>query len=147
MIAIIKQESKDAHPLARFVTVEAVALLLNIEATRIKEIRLWNHMILVVAQGLSRFVSYADIPPILGVEPPKEAEMVTWRKRWRKLKQKNAPDFWQEFYTQKFAQSSSKEELRNWGKLIAVIKFAFTEAAIQALRSSYVEKRAVGCRV
>ncbi|MEC4817188.1 MAG: hypothetical protein SAK29_28550 [Scytonema sp. PMC 1069.18] len=144
MIAIIKQESQDVHPLARFVTIEAVARLLNIEATRIKEIRLWRHMILVVAQGLSRFVSYADIPPILGVEPPTEAEMITWRKRWRKLKQKYAPDFWLKFYIRKFNQSSSLEDLRNWGQLIALIKFAFSEADIQALRISYLKKRGMG---
>ncbi|GAB1537879.1 hypothetical protein NUACC21_05340 [Scytonema sp. NUACC21] len=69
-------EQQSTHTLAKFVTVEAVALRLNIEATRIKEIRLWNHVILVVAQGLSRFVSYADIPPILDTASPVEKEML-----------------------------------------------------------------------
>jgi hypothetical protein len=44
-------------------------VLLNIDAAKIKEIRLWRYIILVVADGMSRFVSYAEIPPILGVAP------------------------------------------------------------------------------
>ncbi len=46
MITIIKQESKDVNPLSRFVTVEAIALLLNIDGGKIKEIRLWRYVIL-----------------------------------------------------------------------------------------------------
>ncbi|MGI2905709.1 hypothetical protein [Tolypothrix sp. VBCCA 56010] len=45
-------------------------MLLNIDAAKIKQIRLWRYMILVVADGMSRFVSYAEIPSILGVAPP-----------------------------------------------------------------------------
>jgi len=133
MIATIKQESKVVHPLARFVTAEAVALLLNIEATRIKEIRLWDRMMLVVAHGMSRFVSYADLPPILGVVPPTPKDIITWRKRWRKLKQNHAPDFWFNFYDHKIGQSNSFGELKNWGQLIALIKFAFSEKVFQGL--------------
>jgi hypothetical protein len=36
---------------------------------------------------------------MLGVEAPTEAEMITWRKRWRKLKQKHGPEFWLKFYS------------------------------------------------
>lgn len=141
MIAIIKQESKKVHPLARFVTVEAVALLLNIHVARIKEIRLWNHMILVVAQGMSRFVSYADIPPILGVAPATNKDFLTWRKRWRKLKTNYAPDFWCNFYAQKFGESNCIQKLKSWGQLIATIKFALSQNVVQALRSLYAEQR------
>jgi hypothetical protein len=47
MITIIKQESNEINPLSRFVTVEAVALLLNIDAAKIKEIRLWRYLTLL----------------------------------------------------------------------------------------------------
>jgi len=134
MIAIIKQESKQVHPLARFVTVEAVALILNIDVARIKEIRLWNRMILVVAQGMSRFVSYADLPPILGVALPTKGDIITWRKRWRKLKQNHAPDFWFNFYAQKIRRSQSLGEVKSWEQLIALINFALSEKVAQALQ-------------
>ena len=141
MIAIIKQESNEINPLSRFVTVEGVALLLNIDAGRIKEIRLWRHIILVVADGMSRFVSYAEIPPILGVAPPTQKDFITWRKRWRKLKTHHVPDFWGKFYAQKFEQSKNVEELKNWGQLIAIIKFALSAKVIQMLQSFYTEER------
>jgi hypothetical protein len=141
MITIIKQESKDVNPLSRFVTVEAMALLLNIDAAKIKEIRLWRYMILVVADGMSRFVSYAEIPPILQVAPPTVKDFIAWRKRWRKLKTNHVPDFWCQFYAQKFGQSNDLEELKLWGQLIATIKFALSQKVIQALRSLYAEER------
>ncbi len=141
MIAIIKQESNEINPLSRFVTVEAVALLLNIDAAEIKEIRLWRYMILVVADGMSRFVSYAEIPPILGVASPTVKDFLVWRKRWLKLKTNHVPDFWCQFYAQKFGQSNDLEELKRWGQLIATIKFALSQKVIQALRSLYAEER------
>jgi len=141
MITIIKQESKEVNPLSRFVTVEAMALLLNIDAAKIKEIRFWRYMILVVADGMSRFVSYAEVPPILGVAPPTVKDFIAWRKRWRKLKTNHVPDFWCKFYAQKFGQSNALEELKLWGQLIATIKFALSQKVIQALRSLYAEER------
>jgi hypothetical protein len=48
-----KPESKPVHPLARFVTPEAIALHLNIEVKQIKEIRCWPNVILVLAERLS----------------------------------------------------------------------------------------------
>ncbi len=41
-------------------------------------------MVLVVGKGFSRFVSYADLPPILVVEAPNTADVIRWRKRWQK---------------------------------------------------------------
>lgn len=101
MITIIKQESNEINPLSRFVKVEAVALLLNMDAAKIKEIRLWRYMILVVAEGMSRFVSYAEIPPILAVAPPTVKDFLALAKRWRKLKTNHVPDFWCQFYKAK----------------------------------------------
>ena len=141
MITIIKQESNEVHPLSRFVTVEAMALLLKIDVAKIKEIRLWRYMILVVADGMSRFVSYAEVPPILEVAPVTAKDVITWRKRWRKLKTNHVPDFWCQFYGRKFGQSNDLEELKRWGQLIATIKFALSQKVIQALRSLYAEER------
>ena len=98
-------------------------------------------MILVVAEGMSRFVSYADIPPILGVAPPANKDFLIWRKRWRKLETNFAPDFWCNFYAQKFGQSNCLQELKSWGQLIATIKSALSVNVVSALRTLYAEQR------
>lgn len=141
MISTLQPEATPTHPLARFVTKEAIALLLKIEVKKIKDIRCWPNVILVVAEGLSRFVSYADLPPILEAAPPSRQDFIRWRKRWQKLKQKQAPSFWVRFYAQKFGQSSSVAELYNWGQLVNAIKVALSGKAVQALRSIYAEEK------
>jgi hypothetical protein len=85
-------------------------------------------------------VSYADIPPILGVEPPNPEDFACWRKRWRKNKYK-APNFWVEFYKQKFKLAPCLAEMYRWGELIGAIKFALSETAVQLLRSIYTEEK------
>lgn len=141
MISTTSAPAKRLHPLARFVTSEAIALLLNVEASRIKEIRCWANVILVVGKGISKFVSYADLPPILSVEAPNHQDFVCWRKRWQKNMKRQAPDFWVNFYAQKFGQSSSQEELYGWGQLVSAIKFGLPKAAVQALRNNYAQAR------
>lgn len=141
MIPISQAESKYIHPLARFVTTEAIALLLNVEPERITDIRCWANVILVVGKGFSRFVSYADLPPILEVEPPTQKDFTYWRKRWQKCKTKLAPNFWLKFYAQKIGKSASEVELYAWGQLLRIIKFALGEKAVIALRSIYAEER------
>lgn len=131
MITTQTSESKDLHPLARFVTPKAIALLLEVAIEDIKEIRCWQHVILVVGRNFSRFVSYADLPPILSLEPPKARDFVIWHKRWHKNKTYCAPSFWQHFYAQKFRQAASISELYAWGQLIGLIKFGFTPEALQ----------------
>jgi hypothetical protein len=74
------------NPLIRFVTEESVALLLKIPVSEIKDIRCWRHVILVIAKHLVRFVSYADLPPVVEAEPPNNQDFMTWRKRWKKNK-------------------------------------------------------------
>lgn len=141
MISTPQAKAKTVHPLARFVTKEAIALLLKVEVAQIKDIRCWPNVILVVGQGLSKFVSYADMPPILGVKLPTNQDFVCWRKRWKKLEKKQAPDFWVRFYAQKFGYSLSVAELYSWGQLVHVIKCALSEKAVLALRSIYTEER------
>jgi hypothetical protein len=140
MLSTPEPESRAVHPLARFVTKEAIALLLNRKPEEIYRIDCWRHVIHVVGKGVSRFVSYADIPPILGVEPPKPEDFVCWRKRWRNNKFK-APKFWAEFYKQKFKLALSLPEMYKWGELVGLVKFAFCEAAVESLRNVYTEER------
>lgn len=141
MIPIHKSESKRIHSLARFVTPEAIALILTVPVEDIREIRCWQRVILVIGRNFSRFVSYADLPPILGGLPTAR-DFVTWRKRWRKHNYK-APSFWQQFYTQKLSQAESIAELSAWKRLIDAIANVLDSTVLQALRSLYyVEYRA-----
>ena len=61
MISTPQSESKPVNPLARFVTKEAVALILKLKAQQIKEIRCWPHVILVLGEGVNRLVSYTEL--------------------------------------------------------------------------------------
>ncbi len=136
MIPKQNAEAKQINPLARFVTKEAVAKVLKVKPEQIREIRCWAYIIHVVGVGLSRFVSYADMPPILGVEPPTLQDCIRWRKRWRKTQQQ-APAFWVDFYEGKFRQSRSVEELYNWGKLVGRIKHGLSGLQVELLRHIY----------
>lgn len=140
MVSTPEPRSRAVHPLARFVTREAIALLLNLKSEQIYRIDCWRYVIHVVGKGVSTFVSYADIPPILGVEPPNPEDFVCWRKRWKKNKNK-APKFWAEFYRQKFKLALSLPEMHQWGELVGVIKFALSETAVKLLRSVYQEEQ------
>lgn len=139
MMITPQQESESVNPLARFVTPEAIALLLNIKVEQIKDIRLWRYVILVIAQGKTRFVSYADLPPIIEAEPPKTQDFLCWRKRWKKSETNKAPDFWLKFYQQKFMQAVSVAQLHTWGQLIRLIKSALSQTDIESLRSDYLQ--------
>ena len=140
MISIPEPGARAVHRLARFVTKEAISLLLNLKPHEIYRIDFWRHVIHVVGKGISRFVSYADIPPILDVEPPKHEDFACWRKRWKKNKYK-APKFWAAFYKQKFKLALSPSEMYRWGELVGAIKFALSEATVQFLRSVYQEEQ------
>ena len=110
----------------------------------------WRYIVYVHAKGVSKFVSYADFPPILGVEPPSNADFIKWRKRWKKQNepgQRNkAPLLWVKFFVDSFWRSPTQAILYSWGKLIAEIKFAFHEERLQELRDSYIlEKSLLTC--
>ncbi len=116
----------------------AYALLLNLDLEDIYRIDCWRYVIHVVGKGVSTFVSYADLPPILGIEPPTAQDFARWRKRWQK-NNKQAPNFWVEFYQQKFRQALCVAELYNWGQVVGTIKVALSPTALQELRSVYLE--------
>lgn len=136
MIPKQNSEAKQINPLSRFVTKEAVAKVLKVKPEQIREIRCWAYIIHVVGVGISRFVSYADIPPILGVEPPTLQDCIRWRKRSRSS-QHQAPIFWVDFYEGKFRQSRSVEELYNWGKLVGKIKQGLLASQVEGLRNIF----------
>src|SRR4028119_1045885 len=115
MISIPEPGARAVHPLARFVTKEAIALLLNLKPHEIYRIDCWRYVIHVVGKGVSTFVSYADLPPILSVELPTHQDFIWWRKRWKRKLQ--APEFWVEFYKQKFWQAVSIAQLYKWGQI------------------------------
>jgi hypothetical protein len=140
MISSSHPESKAVHHQARFVTREAIALLLNLKPQEIYRIDCWRHVIHVVGKGISTFVSYADLPPILGVEPPTPKDFLIWRKRWQK-NQNKAPKFWSEFYAEKFRTVPTLREMHTWGELVSVIKSAMPESAVQWLRNVYIQEK------
>ena len=140
MISSAQPESRAVHHLIRFVTKEAVGLLVNLNPDEIYRIDCWRYFIHVVGKGVSTFVSYADLPPILGVEPPTPKDFLTWRKRWKKTENK-APKFWAQFYAQKFRTVPTLLEMYSWGELVGVIKSVLSEAAVEWLRSVYVQEK------
>lgn len=142
MITTSSPQTNNIHPLARFVTTESVALVLKIPVEKIREIRCWARVILVVGQGLSKFVSYADLPPIVGVTPPTTLDFHYWRKRRLKLKIKQAPqETWGQFYALKFGQCLDIEQLISWGDLLNVVKTVLAESVVTALRTIYIREK------
>ncbi|HAZ45331.1 MAG TPA: hypothetical protein DCZ55_12935, partial [Cyanobacteria bacterium UBA11371] len=68
MLPIPETSSKPVHRLARFVTKATAALLFNLKPEQIKRVECWRYVVYVNGEGVSQFVSYADFPPIVGVE-------------------------------------------------------------------------------
>ena len=134
----INHKSGVLHPLVRFVTEETAALLFNLEPDEIYRIDCWRHVVYVHGKGVSKFVSYADFPPTLGVESPTTQDVVRWRKRWKnRWKLSKAPEFWTKFYKHQFNQASTESNFLAWGNLVAVLKLVLSEAAVQQLREAY----------
>lgn len=141
MISTPQSSSQPLHRLARFVTEEAAAMMFNLEQEEIYLVERWAHVVYVHGKGVSKFVSYADFPPILRVAPPTGKDFAFWRRRWKMRQQaeqkKQAPKFWAKFFAHQFYHAPSVPVLFNWGKLVGLIKFAFGEATLQTLRESY----------
>jgi hypothetical protein len=138
----INHKSPVLNSLIRFVTEETVALLFNLQPDEIYRIDCWRHVVYVHGKGVSKFVSYADFPPHIGVEAPTNQDFVRWRKRWKsRWKESLAPKFWTKFYTYQFKQASTESNLLAWGKLVAVIKSALCVTAVQQLREAYKQEK------
>ena len=136
MIATENVPAKYIHPLARFVTKEAIALCLNLQPEQIYKIDCWRYVVHVVGKGVSTFVSYADLPPILEVEPPTNKDFWRWRKRFAK-QNKQAPQFWEKFYQQKLQQAASQTELDNWKQILQVIQQFLPSEIVSISRTTH----------
>ncbi len=145
MVSTLRRNSNPFHRLARFVSKQAAAIMFNLAVDEIYSVERWANIVYVHGLGVSRFVSYADFPPTLGVTPPTDKDFALWRRRWkqrqRQQQKRQAPPFWIEFFAQQFHQSPSVEVLYNWGRLIGEIKFVFSEDTLQKLRESYRQKQ------
>ena len=143
----IAYKSSEIHPLARFVTEEAVCLKFNIKFEDIYIVECWQYIVYVHAKGVSKFVSYADFPPVIGVKPPSASEMAKWCRRWLKkhdfVNRKQAPKWWAQFFINQFETAPWENFLYDWGKLIRLIKFAFNEETLQELRESCRQARGI----
>lgn len=134
----IIHKSPILHPLARFVKEETVALLFNISVDDIYRIECCRYMVYVHGKHISRFVSYADFPPIVEVIEPALQDFGRWYKRW---KSKLAPLFWTKFYTHKFKEAVSVDSLLEWGLLVGKVKSAISGAGLQQLRDVYAAEK------
>jgi hypothetical protein len=142
----IVHKSSVIHPQARFVTEEVVCLIFGISFEDIYTVECWRYIVYVHGKGISKFVSYADFPPIIGVGSPTAQDRLKWRKRWRKshdyAKKKYAPSWWAEFLTLKFSEATL-EDLQSWWQLLSVINFAFAQPTLQELQRCYHSVRRV----
>ena len=134
----IRYKSHTNNPLARFVSYETVALLFNIKEEDIYRVECWKHIVYVHGKGLSRFVSYADFPPIIEADPPTTQDFTRWRKRWHKKKRTRiAPDFWVAFYNKKFEEANSLDHLEAWRDLLVSLESLLSRLAWQNLQQNY----------
>ncbi|NET43139.1 hypothetical protein [Okeania sp. SIO2B3] len=141
MKRIIKNQSTSAHPLGRFVTRDALAFHLGIKSDNIYKINCWKYVIHVVGKGKSRFVSYADMPPILGVEPPKKSDFTKWRKRIKARKQKYVPKFWAQFYVDKIQKSNSIQILHSWENLVKQCKSLISLEGVKKIDRALTQEK------
>ncbi|TAE60157.1 MAG: hypothetical protein EAZ76_06970 [Nostocales cyanobacterium] len=134
----ILHKSSVIHPQARFVTEEAVCLIFGISFADIYTVECWRYVVYVHAKGVSKFVSYADFPPIVDVGAPTYQDRVKWRKRWRKTpknqEKRYAPQWWAEFFTLQFQNAGSEYELQQWRQLLVSVNFAFSPLTLQQLQ-------------
>ena len=121
-----------------FVSHEAIALLLKIKVEDIREVRPKRWSMHVIAKGISTFVSYADMPPIIKVRPLTHKDRLIWWKRWKKY-ENMAPKFWQEFYAAKMSEAKDQDELITWYVLILKVGFALTRAAKTVLTDLFLQ--------
>ncbi len=116
------------NPQSRFVTKAAVAMHLKRSADEIYKVNCWRYVVHVVGKKTSTFVSYADLPPIIGVALPNHRDVRAWRKRWKKY-DNIAPLFWYSFYAEKLRQVTTMEELQAWEEVLSYVGFGLPTAS------------------
>lgn len=130
----ISYKSPFVHPLARFVTEEAVAMMFGITIEQIERVECCCYVVYVHAQNVSKFVSYADFPPPPVVGTQFSQVFWRWRRRWkRRWNSKFAPEWWQQFYIEQIQQTLSENDLIEWWKMLILIKSALSDGAWQQI--------------
>ncbi|PAX59956.1 hypothetical protein [Brunnivagina elsteri] len=130
----ITYKSPLLHPLGRFVTEEAVAIMFGIDIDQIKRIDCYSHVVYVHANNVSRFVSYADFPPPSSVGTQFSQVFWRWLRRWRKhSSSKHAPEWWQNFYIQQIEKSFTDDDFIELRKVLTLIKSALSDDAWQQI--------------
>ena len=123
-----KPSNVTINPQSRFATKEAVARHLKRSPDEIYRVSCWRYVVHVVGKKTSTFVSYADLPPIIGVAKPNHRDVRVWRKRWKKYDH-IAPLFWHNFYADKLRRVSSMAELQAWEEVLSYINFGLPESS------------------
>jgi hypothetical protein len=116
------------NPQSRFVTKAAVVMHLKRSTDEIYKVNCWRYVVHVVGKKTSTFVSYADLPPIIGVALPNHRDVRAWRKRWKKY-DNTAPLFWYSFYAEKLRQVTTMEELQAWEEVLSYVGFGLPAAS------------------
>ena len=57
------------------------------------------------------------------------------------LKERYAPDFWVDFYGEKFREAVSVVELLEWRELVGVIKLMLGAIVLESLRKVYAQEK------
>lgn len=145
MITATKPNTNSIRRLARFVTEETAAQMFHLHRQQIYAVECWQHVVYVHGEGVSRFVSYADFPPIAETLPPTKEDFVYWHRRWKKTqppaKRKQAPEFWVEFFRRQFHQALGTFDLYDWSKLFNSLKTVFGDVAFQQLRELFYQRK------
>ena len=128
LLASPKPATVVTNPQSRFVTKSAVAMHLKRSPDEIYKVNCWRYVVHVVGKKTSTFVSYADLPPIVGVALPNHRDVRAWRKRWKKYDQ-IAPLFWHNFYAEKLRQVQTMAELQAWEEVLSYIGFGLPESS------------------
>lgn len=137
LLSKINYKCKKIHPLTQFITEETIAFLLNLKLEEIYRIDCYQYVVYIHAKNISTFISYADCPPIIEANKPKNLDIIRWKQRWRnKFKSKYAPHFWTEFYLNKLESCFSIEQLKQWQHLLNLLKPLFSDIAIKKLNLS-----------
>ncbi len=128
LLASPKPVAVVTNPQSRFATKTAVAMHLKRLPEEIYTVNCWRYVVHVVGKKTSTFVSYADLPPIIGVDLPNHRDVRAWRKRWKKYDH-IAPLFWHNFYAEKLRQVKTMDELQAWEEVLSYIGFGFPESS------------------
>jgi hypothetical protein len=136
--AKINHRGRILHPFERFVAAETVAFMFGLPAEEIYRIDCWRYVVYVHGKGISRFVSYADFPPTIGVERLEMRDFKRWERRWyNRSKVRKAPNFWVQYYCDRLQKTTSIDQLEEWWETIDQFEAQWTETARQELQACY----------